>query len=92
MERGFITWVLLEKTVLQNKHQKTSCLAQEHITGYSKVSVVSDDSYSAELTADEVKEDGKVYLLNEEDSLRLVVFGDENSKRSVSNVVQIVVE
>lgn len=67
-------------------------LAQENITEYSKVTVVADDSYSAELTADEVKEDGKAYLLNEEESFRLVVFGDENSKRSVSNVVQIVVE
>ncbi|MBQ8804223.1 MAG: hypothetical protein IJZ53_11355 [Tyzzerella sp.] len=67
-------------------------LAQEKITEYSKVTVVADDSYSAELTAEEIKEDEKVYLLNEEESLRLIVFGDENSKRSVSNVVQIIVE
>lgn len=67
-------------------------LAQEKITEYSKVTVVAGDSYSAELTAEEIKEDEKVYLLNEEESLRLIVFGDENSKRSVSNVVQIIVE
>ena len=68
-------------------------LTQEKISDYSKVSVVEDDSYSAELTAEEVREDGKAFLLNEEEgSLRLVVLGDENSKRSVSNVVQIIVE
>lgn len=37
-------------------------------------------------------EEEKVYLLLQEEELRLVVFGDENSKRSVSNVKQIVVE
>ena len=68
-------------------------LTQEKISDYSKVTVVADDSYSAELTAEEVREDGKAFLLNEEEgSLRLVVLGDENSKRSVSNVVQIIVE
>ena len=46
-----------------------------------------------EVSKEEVDEDGKVYLLKEDDgSLRLVVFGDENSKRSVSNVVKMVVE
>ena len=68
-------------------------LELKSIVGYSKVKVVSDDSYSAELTAEEVKNDTKAYLLHEEEGeLRLVVFGDTNSKRSVSNVVQIVVE
>ena len=37
-------------------------------------------------------EDGKAWLLLEQPYLRLVVFGDQNSKRSVSNVVQIIVE
>lgn len=66
-------------------------LENRSITSYSMVRVISDDSYSAELTAEEVQEAGKAYLLLEDDTLRLVVFGDENSKRSVSNVVQIVV-
>lgn len=70
-----------------------SILKQQSITEYSKVTVIADDSYSANLSADEVKEDGKAYLVvQEEEGLRLVVFEDENSKRSVSNVVQIVVE
>ena len=62
------------------------------ISEYVKVTVVSDDSYSAELSAEEVAEAGKAYLLYEEEEIRLVVFGDENSKRSVSNVVEIIVE
>ena len=70
-----------------------SVLELKGIAEYSKVKVVSDDSYSAELTAEEVKENSKAYLLHEEEGeLRLVVFGDTNSKRSVSNVVQIIVE
>lgn len=67
-------------------------LEDRNVDSYSKVTVISDDSYTAELTADEVNEDGKAYLMPEEAYLRLVVFGDQNSKRSVSNVVQIVVE
>lgn len=59
---------------------------------YTKVTIVSDDSYSAELTAEEIGEEGKAYLMLDEAYLRLVVFGDPNSKRSVSNVVQIIVE
>lgn len=67
-------------------------LAANDISGYANVTVVSDDAYSAELTDAEVAEEGKAYLLYEREELRLVVFGDENSKRSVSNVVEIVVE
>ena len=68
-------------------------LELKSIVGYSNVKVVSDDSHSAELTAEEVKNDTKAYLLHEEEGeLRLIVFGDTNSKRSVSNVVQIIVE
>ena len=67
-------------------------LSQNAISEFSKVTVVADDSYQAEVTAEEIKEDAKVYFLYEEESLRLIVFGDENSKRSVSNVVQVMVE
>ena len=60
---------------------------------YKKVRIVADDSYIAEVNEEEVLEDGKVCLfLQEEGGLRLVVFGDENSKRSVSDVVQIIIE
>lgn len=67
-------------------------LASQEAASYTKVTVVSDDSYSAQLSAEEVAEDGKAYLMLDEEYLRLVVFGDSNSKRSVSNVVQVIVE
>ena len=68
-------------------------LTQAQITDSEFVKVVSDDAYTAELSAEEVKEGTKAFLLFEEDDeLRLVVFGDTNSKRSVSDVVEIVVE
>jgi len=68
-------------------------LSGQKIQNCTKVVVVSDDSYNAELTAEEVADGSKAFLIvEEENELRLVVFGDTNSKRSVSNVVQIVVE
>lgn len=67
-------------------------LAKTDVKDYTEINVVADDSYTASLTKAEVEEAGKVYLiLQEEGGLRLIVFGDSNSKRSVSNVVQIVI-
>lgn len=63
------------------------------IIDYSKLTVISTDSYSAELSFQEIQNENKAFLLHEEeDELRLVVFGDKNSKRSVSHVAQIIVE
>lgn len=68
-------------------------LAQARITEYERIKVISDDSYQAEISAEEVEDGTKAFLiLDKEKKLRLVVFGDTNSKRSVSNVAQIVVE
>ena len=68
-------------------------LDSREISGYEKVNIVSDDSYSAEISAEEVEDGTKAFLiLDDEKKLRLVVFGDTNSKRSVSNVAQVVVE
>lgn len=64
----------------------------EEITGYSIVTLEADDSYSANVSSKEVNESNKVCLLKEENTLRLVVFGDKNSKRSVSNIVKIIIE
>lgn len=62
-------------------------LEQAGVGEYAAVTVTADDEYSAVVTASEAAEPDHVYLLLEEDgSLRLVVFGDENSKRNVSNV------
>lgn len=67
-------------------------LETQRVVSCARVTVISDDTYTAELKAEEIAEDGKAYLLLDEAYLRLVVFGDQNSKRSVSRVVQIIVE
>ena len=64
----------------------TDLLRKYNVSAYSKVTVVSDDSYSAEVSADEAE---NANFLVEDGQLRLVVFGDSDSKRSVSNVKQI---
>ena len=58
------------------------------------VTITASDGVSAEITADELNEEGKVVLLwNEEDGrLQLIVFGDSNSKRSVKQVERIEVK
>ena len=50
------------------------------------VTVTASDEYSAEIAADKLK---NAYLITDEDTLHLIVFGDENSKRNVKNVVRI---
>lgn len=63
-------------------------LSEAGVENYTIVSVVADDSYSVEIT----DEDSEAYLIREEESLRLIVFGDKDSKRNVKNVVEIIVE
>ena len=70
-------------------------LAMAKVGDYETVTIYSDDSYSAVVTAEEVKDGTRAFLIagdDVDDELRLVVFGDTNSKRSVSDVVQVVVE
>ena len=67
-------------------------LAEYEITDYRQVKVTAIDSYWATVSSKEIQENSKVYLFLEEESLRLLVFGDKDSKRSVSGVVQITVE
>lgn len=67
-------------------------LSENNINVGSGVKVVSDDEYSAEIEKAELEEAGKAYIIVEDNSARLYVFGDSNSKRNVSNVVKIVVE
>lgn len=64
-------------------------LEQYGVDAYSTVRVIADDSYSAEVAFEEAE---NACLLLEEDQLRLIVFGDSNSKRSVSNVKEIIAE
>ncbi len=63
-------------------------------SGFSKARVISSDEYAAEISFDEINEEGRAYLAKqrEEDgsfSARLYVFGDNDSKRQVKNVVRI---
>ena len=58
--------------------------------GAVTVKVTADDEFSAELSGDELNEEGKAYLVSEDDgSMRLVVFGDSNAGRNVRNVVSV---
>lgn len=68
-------------------------LNELEITEFESVSVVAEDAFSAEISKDEINDETKVFLIQEEgeDRLRLIVFGDKDSKRSVSNVAQILV-
>ena len=61
------------------------------VTDYSAVRAVADDSYHAEYTAAELTEEGRVVLLTEGDSFRIVAFGDKDSRRNVSGVIRLVV-
>ena len=56
------------------------------------VRVVADDEYAAEISAEELAEDGRVWLLRTDEGYRLIVFGDKNSKRDVKNVARIEVQ
>ena len=67
-------------------------LTEVNVTEFEAIVIESDDSYQARVSKDETEEGGKAYLLRDERKLRLIVFGDENSKRSVSNVVKMIVE
>ena len=61
--------------------------------GYSMVTVTADDEYSAQVTAEEIADPGKVYLVQQEaGGMQLIVFGDKNSKRNVSSVVRLFVQ
>ena len=58
-----------------------------------QVTVLASDEYSATVTGDEVRTNGKVCLLLAEDEApELVVLGDPNRKRNVSNVERITVD
>ena len=63
--------------------------------GYKTVKVVSDDEYAAELTPEEAKDNTKTFFIIDENketkaqTLRLIVFGDENSKRQVKKAARI---
>lgn len=53
---------------------------------FSEITVYADDAYSAVVKADELD---RAWLLVEDGNVRLIVLGDENSKRDVKQVVRI---
>ena len=73
------------------------------VQGDTKITVTSEDNYSAELTGEELLEAGKVYVAftdGEEmiegieggQGAQLVVFGDPNSKRAVRYMKTVTAE
>ncbi len=62
------------------------------VSEYAKLSVYSDDEYNAVLTKDELSSSEKAWLIIKDDSIRLIVFGDEDSKRDVKNVVRVEIQ
>lgn len=69
----------------------SAILTRAGVTEYAQVAVTASDSYSAVVTAEEIAQPDKVYLTLQEDGPRLVVFGDENSKRNVTGVAVLAV-
>ena len=68
-------------------------LREAGITEFSEVTVTAGDEYSARVTAEEVAETGKVYLIRQEEGgMQLIVFGDSDSRRNVTNAVRISVQ
>lgn len=67
-------------------------LADAGVAVGEQIVVVADDEYSATVTAAELSEQERVFLLvREGERPQLVVFGDPNSKRNVSGVIRLVV-
>lgn len=68
-------------------------LQEAGITGFAEVTVTADDAYNAVVTAEEIAESDRVYLIQQDEGgFRLIVFGDSNSKRSVSDVASLSVK
>ena len=82
-----------ERTINAQGILLSDVLREAGVTEYFMVTVTADDEYSARVMAEEIAEPGKVYLLRQEEgSMQLIVFGDENSKRNVSNVARLSVQ
>lgn len=82
-----------ERTVNARGILLSDVLQQAGVMDFSAVTVIADDEYSAQVMAEEITEPGKVYLIQQEGSgMQLIVFGDENSRRNVSNVVRLFVQ
>lgn len=56
------------------------------------VTAVAADEYSASVSSDEWNAPDTVYLLQMDDGIQMIVFGDSNSKRNVRNVERLIAE
>ena len=78
-------------TVVNGKGEKKQIDAQGILLsetcgdGYSTAVVTASDEYSAVIN----REDDAYLIMSDDGSLRLIVFGDDNSKRNIKNVVRI---
>ena len=82
-----------ERTVDAQGVLLSEILREAGISEFSEVTVTANDAYSAVVTAEEIAEPDRVYLIQQDEGgLRLVVFGDSNSKRSVSDVASLSVK
>ncbi|MBR0130683.1 MAG: hypothetical protein IJM08_05225 [Firmicutes bacterium] len=99
-----LTQVPVQGTVINGKGQEIPVDEQGYelsellkaakidISAIGGIKVTAADEFSASLTKEEVNESGKAYIVQGEDGLQLVVFGDPNMKRNVRNVERIEVE
>ena len=77
-----------ERTIDAQGIPVCTVLSQAEITELSQVKVIADDEYHAVLTAEEaLAPEGVYFIMQEEGGVQLIVFGDTNSKRNVSDVV-----
>lgn len=82
-----------EKNVDSQGETLSKVLEKAGITEYTQIDVIADDEYHITVTAEEIAEADRVYLLMEDgEQPQLLVFGDPDSKRNVSNVIRLVVE
>lgn len=83
-----------EKEISEEGVSVKDVLTLAGIKDFSNVRVVSSDEYAAELKAEEFISDHFAFLIRDasddgSESIRLIVFGDSNSKRQVKDVVRI---
>ena len=82
-----------ERTVDAQGILLSQVLREAGITEFSEVTVTADDEYSARVSAEEIAETDKVYLIRQDGGgMQLIVFGDGNSKRNVSNIVRLSIQ
>lgn len=81
-----------EERAVNGEGVSVACLLKRAGVEVTGVTVTASDEYAVSLTAEEVAAENKAWLLLEEDSIRLIVFGDEDSRRNVKNVVRVTPE